>query len=120
MKDYKLCESEYRFMTILWEHAPVPSGRLVQLCAERLGWKKPTTYTVIRNLSQRGIVKNEQTIVSALVSAEEIRQLESTKLVERTFEGSLPHFLTAFLNGKMLSKEEVRELEELIRAHEEK
>ena len=83
----KVYESEYRFCLILWEHEPVKSKELVRLCQEQLGWKATTTYTVIKRLSERGVLKNENTIVSSLVSKDEVQAAEIDELVEKKFEG---------------------------------
>lgn len=119
MEYEKLCDSDYRFMMIVWEHTPVGSGELVRLCAEALGWKKSTTYTVIKKLCEKGFISNEHAVVTALVSREEAQQKESDYFVRRTFGGSLPGFLTAFLDGRKLKEEEAKELEKLIRDHKE-
>lgn len=115
----KIFESEYRFCLILWEQEPVSSGELVKLCKDRLGWSKATTYTVIRRLSERGVVKNENTIVSALISKEEAQKARLEEMVEETFEGSLPAFLTAFSKTKKLTCPEVEQLKMLIDSFEE-
>ena len=119
METPKIFESEYRFCLILWEHEPVSSGKLVELCKEQLGWSKATTYTVIRRLAQRGILKNENTIVTALVSKEEAQKSRLEEMVEETFEGSMPAFIAAFSKGKRLSREEVEQLRQLIDSYEE-
>ena len=119
METPKIFESEYRFCLILWEHEPVSSGKLVQLAKEQLGWSKATTYTVIRRLAQRGILKNENTIVTALVSKEEAQKSRLEEMVEETFEGSMPAFIAAFSKGKRLSREEVELLRQLIDSYEE-
>ena len=110
----KIFESEYRFCLILWEHEPVPSGKLVELCKENLGWSKATTYTVIRRLSERGVLKNENTIVSSLISKEEAQKSRLEAMVEETFEGSMPAFSAAFSKSKKLSRQEVDQLQALI------
>lgn len=110
----KIFESEYRFCLILWEHAPVKSKELVRLCQERLGWKATTTYTVIKRLSERGILKNENTVVTALVSKDEVQAAEIDELVEKKFEGSLPAFVAAFSRRKKLSEEELDSLQAMI------
>jgi len=115
----KLCDSDYRFMTIVWDHAPVGSGELVRLCQEQLGWKKSTTYTEIKRLSGKGILKNEKAVVTPLITREEIQARESDAFIERTFSGSLPGFLTAFLGGKRLSAREAEELKKLIDHYQE-
>lgn len=114
MDDLKLCESDYRFMTVVWEHAPLPSGELVKVCAEKLGWKKPTTYTVLRKLSERGFVKNESTVVSALIPKEQVQLYQSEQFVDRVFEGSLPQFLVSFLGNRTLSEKEAAEIRKII------
>ncbi|MEE3496058.1 MAG: BlaI/MecI/CopY family transcriptional regulator [Butyrivibrio sp.] len=114
MEQLKLCDSDYRFMCVVWEHAPVNSGDLVKLCNETLGWKKSTTYTTIKKLSEKGYIKNEDAIVSVIIEKERVQADESNYFVDRTFEGSLPGFLTAFLGGKKLSSEEADEIRKLI------
>ena len=110
----KIFDSELRLCEILWEHQPVKSSELARLCAERLGWKKSTTYTVIKRL------KTENAVVTALVSRDEVQCAESRAFVERNFSGSLPGFLTAFVGGRGLSAEEAEELRRMIAAFEEK
>ena len=103
----KIFESEYRFCQILWEREPVSSTELVRLCRERLGWKKSTTYTVIKRLSERGVVKLENTVVTALVSRRQVQRSESREIVDRAFGGSLPQFVAAFTSGKPLTAQEI-------------
>ena len=110
----KIFESEYRFCLLLWEHEPIKSRELVQLCQDQLGWKPTTTYTVIKRLAQRGVLKNENTVVSALVTKEEAQAAEIDQLVEKRFEGSLPAFLAAFTRHQKLSQEEVDEIQQMI------
>lgn len=119
METPKIFESEYRFCLILWEHGPINSTRLVELCKEHLGWSKATTYTVIRRLSERGVVKNENAVVTSLVSKEEAQKSRLDEMVEETFEGSMPAFIAAFSKSKRLSKEEVEQLRQLIDSYEE-
>ena len=119
MKDLKLCESDYRFMLLVWEAEPLPSGKLVELCRERLGWKKSTTYTVLKKLCGKGLVSNENATVSVLVPRQEVTAAESAAFVDRTFGGSLPGFVAAFLGGRKLSAKEAEELKRLIDAHKE-
>ena len=114
METPKIFESEYRFCLILWEHEPVPSGKLVELCKENLGWSKATTYTVIRRLSERGVLKNENTVVSSLISKEEAQKSRLEEMVEETFEGSVPAFIAAFSRSKKLTKQDVDQLQALI------
>ena len=110
----KVFESEYRFCLILWEHEPIKSSDLVNLCKEQLGWKSSTTYTVIKRLSERGVLKNENTIVSALVTKDEVQAAEIDELVEKKFEGSLPAFIAAFTKHQKISEEEIDEVQRMI------
>ena len=110
----KIFESEYRFCLILWEHEPIKSSELVELCREQLGWKPTTTYTVIKRLSERGVLKNERTIVSSLVSKDEAQAAEINEMVEKTFEGSLPAFVAAFTKHSRISDNEINELQTMI------
>ena len=109
METPKIFESEYRFCLLLWENEPIKSRELVKLCGEKLGWKSTTVYTVIKRLSERGVLKNENTIVSSLVSKEEIQDM-----VEKTFEGSLPAFITAFGRHEKLSEKEIEDIRKII------
>ena len=113
----RLSESDYRFMCIIWDSEPLSSTELVKLCADRFGWKKSTTYTMLKRLIEKGLVKNEDSVVTALVSREWVRASESDLFVEQTFDGSLPGFIVAFLGGKKLSPEEAEELKRLIDSH---
>lgn len=115
----KIFESEYRFCLLLWENEPVNSTKLVALCKDNLGWSKATTYTVIRRLSERGVIKNENTIVSSLISKEEAQSSRLEEMLEETFEGSMPAFIAAFSKSKKLSKTEVDQLQALIDSYEE-
>lgn len=119
MDKMKLCDSDYRFLMIVWEHAPIKSGKLVTLCGEQLGWKKSTTFTVIKKLCDKGYIVNENAVVSVLISREDAQADESEHFVERTFDGSLPQFVAAFLGGKTISKKEADKILELIDEHRE-
>ncbi len=119
MEKYKLFDSELKFMNIIWEREPIGSGDLVKVCNEKLGWKKSTTYTVLRKLCNRGILKNEKTIVTSIIKKEETQRYESNEVVEKSFGGSLPKFLTAFFGDKKISREEAEELKKLIDLHRE-
>ncbi len=114
METPKIFESEYRFCLILWEHEPIKSTELVKLCQEQLGWKSTTTYTVIKRLSERGVVKNENTIVTSLVSKEAVQAAEIEEMVEKTFEGSLPAFVAAFTKHRAISREEIDAVQAMI------
>ena len=118
METPKIFESEYRFCLILWEQEPVSSGQLVKLCKDQLGWSKATTYTVIRRLSERGVLKSENTVVTALISKEEAQKSRLEAMVEETFEGSMPAFIAAFSKSR-LTRREVDQLKEIIHRFEE-
>ena len=114
METPKVFESEYRFCLILWEQEPVSSGELVKLCGERLGWKPTTTYTVLKRLGERGVLKNENSIVTSLVSKAEVQSAEMDEMMDRTFEGSVPAFLAAFAKRQSLSDAEIAEIRRII------
>lgn len=114
METPKIYESEYRFCLILWEHEPIKSKELVRLCQEQLGWKSTTTYTVIKRLSDRGVLKNENTIVTSLVSKDAVQAAELDEFVEKTFEGSLPAFVAAFTRHKQITQEEIDAVQAMI------
>lgn len=114
METPKIFESEYRFCLILWENEPIRSTELAKLCKERLDWSKTTTYTVIKRLSERGVLKNENTIVSSLISKEEAQLSELDELMEKKFEGSLPAFIAAFARRQSLSEKDIEELQRII------
>ena len=116
-KDLKLCESDYRFMCVIWENEPLPSGKLVELCKAQLGWSKATTYTVIRRLGERGVLKNENTIVSSLITKEQVQQAEMEEMMDKTFEGSIPAFIAAFANSNRLTPSDIAQLEEFIETY---
>lgn len=120
METPNIFDSELRFCEILWEHQPVRSSELAHLCTEKLGWKKSTTYTVIKRLTERGVVQTEDAVVTALVSRDQVQRAESRAFVERNFSGSLPGFLNAFVGGRGLSAEEADELRRMIADLEEK
>ncbi|MCM1468548.1 MAG: BlaI/MecI/CopY family transcriptional regulator [Alistipes sp.] len=120
MEYLKLCDSDYRFMQLVWEHAPVGSGELVKLCGEHLGWKKSTTYTVIKKLCEKGYIKSEETVISVMIPKERVQADETEYFVERTFSGSLPGFVAAFLGGKTISDKEAAEIVRLIDEHRER
>lgn len=114
MNTPKVFESEYRFCLILWENEPINSTELVKLCKEQLDWSKATTYTVIRRLAERGILKNENAVVSALVSKEEVQTAELDELMKSRFEGSMPAFLAAFTKQQKLSEKQLQEIMRII------
>jgi len=119
MDDWKLGVVESKFADIIWANEPLPSRELVALCQQKLNWKKPTTYTVLRKLCERGIFRNAEGMVSSVISREDFYAAQSEKFVEDTFEGSLPAFLAAFTRRKNLSSQEVAEIRRMIDAYEE-
>ena len=110
----KIHESEYRFSLILWEQEPVSAAQLAKLCLAQLGWKRTTTYTVIKRLAERGVLKNEGGIVTSLISKDEAQACEINELVEKKFEGSLPAFVAAFTKRQDLSREDLDEVQRMI------
>ena len=119
MEIQKLCDSDYRFMCVVWDNAPLNSGELVKLCEQELGWKKSTTYTVVRKMCEKGYISNENATVRVLIDKDRVQAEESTYFVDRTFNGSLPGFIAAFLGGKKISGEEAEKLKKLIDEHKE-
>ncbi|MBQ2687128.1 MAG: BlaI/MecI/CopY family transcriptional regulator [Clostridia bacterium] len=114
MDEKRLGVVEARFADIIWQNEPLTSGELVKLCLSELNWKKSTTYTVLKKLSDRGIFRNEGGVVTSLISKEDFYALQSEKFVEETFEGSLPQFIAAFTKRKHLSEAEIAEIKEMI------
>ena len=110
MDDMKLGVVEAKFADLIWQNEPLTSGELVKLCESELNWKKSTSYTVLKKLCDRGIFKNERSMVTSLISKEDFFALQSEKFVETTFEGSLPAFLAAFTKRKTLSQAEIEEM----------
>ena len=114
METPKIFESEYRFCLILWEEEPVTAVELVKLCEAKLGWKRTTTYTVIKRLVERGVLKNESGVITSLVSKEEAQAFEIDELVSKKFEGSLPAFIAAFTKHQELSAKDLDEVQSMI------
>lgn len=110
----KIHESEYRFCLIMWQYEPVTSVKLVKLCQEQLGWKRTTTYTVIKRLGERGILINENGLIRSLVTKDEAQAYEIDELVEKKFEGSLPAFIAAFTKRQQMSDDELDEIQHMI------
>ena len=119
MSDLNLWDSEYKFMGVVWDNAPINSGALVELCKEKLGWKKSTTYNAIRKMCEKGLIENINATVTVVVPKEKVQANESEIFVERTFDGSLPSFLASFLGGKTISESESDFLTALINSHKE-
>lgn len=114
MSTPKVFESEYRFCLILWDNEPIGSAELAKLCKEKLGWSRTTTYTVIKRLSDRGVVINEKSIVRSLISKEEVQKAEIDELVEKKFNGSLPDFIATFTRHQKLTNDEIEQIRKLI------
>jgi len=114
MENLKLFDAEYKFMSIVWEHEPVNSTELTRICEKELGWKKPTTYSMIKKLCERDIMKNEKATVTTLIAREDVQKYETEVFVNRVFDGSIPSFVTAFLQDKMLSEEEAQSIKNMI------
>lgn len=117
MEDTKLGVVETHFAEIIWANEPLASGELVKICTKELGWKKSTTYTVLKKLCERGLFQNREGTVSSLISKQEFQAMQSEQFVEETFEGSLPQFLTAFASRKKLSDKEIAEIQRIIDAN---
>ena len=114
MDHLRLAEGEYRFACIVWDNEPLPSGKLVELSQQELGWKKSTTYTVLKKLVEKGVLLNENAMVTAAIPKEQILREESRAVVDRAFEGSLPSFLAHFMGGRTISDDEADELKAII------
>ena len=119
MAKRRLAESDYRFMTVIWDNEPVGSMKLVDLCLAELGWKKSTTFTMLRKMIEKGFAANNSSVVTSVVSREQVKKTESEVFVESVFAGSLPDFLVSCLGGKKISDREAEELRKLIDAHTE-
>lgn len=112
--DYSLGTMEYRFMMLVWQNEPVSSMQLVRMCAEQFKWKKSTTFTAIKRLQEKGFLQNIGSVVTSLISQDEVMAEESKVVISETFMGSLPRFIAAFLGDNTLSEEEAEEIRKLI------
>ncbi len=112
--DYSLGVIESKFADIVWEAAPLSTGELIRLCEQKLGWKRTTTYTVLKKFIERGIFDNQNSQVVVLISRDSFYAKQSECFVERSFGGSLPGFLAAFTSNRKLSEKEIREIEAII------
>lgn len=119
MKEIELGDVQAAFADIIWNNEPIGSGELVKICEKELNWKKPTTYTVLRKLCEKGLFKNEDGVVTAVISREEFNASKSEKFVEDTYEGSLPAFIAAFMSHKKISKSEIDEIQKMINKYKE-
>lgn len=118
--DQKLFDSEYRLLSIVWENEPVQSGDLCKLCQERLGWKRTTTYTVLKKLCNKGILRNEAAIVTSVAKREEVQRQEGQVVLDKAFGGSLPQFIAAFLGEQGISDAEAQEIRDMIDLYQSK
>lgn len=114
MEELRLGAVESKFADIIWNNEPIPSGELVKLCNQKLEWKKSTTYTMLKRLCERGIFKNENGVVSSILTKEEFGAAQSERIIEDTFDGSLPAFIAAFASRKKLSEKDVEEIQKMI------
>jgi predicted transcriptional regulator len=110
----KLFDAEHKFMSIVWAHEPVNSTELSRLCEKQLGWKKPTTYTMIKKLCERGILQSEKATVTALIAREAVQKYEADVFIDKVFDGSVPSFITSFLQDKTLSEEEAQAIKSMV------
>lgn len=117
MEELTLFDAEKKLMDIIWDEAPVESGKLVKLADERLNWNKSTTYTVLRKLKNKGFVSNEDAVVDVLIPKEDVQVMESNQIVEERFSGSLPKFVASFLGKRSLSDKDADELMKIIKDH---
>lgn len=117
MTEYRLAEAEAKFADVIWQEEPIGSMELVKICQEKFGWKKSTTFTVLKKLCDRGIFQNDHAVVTSKLSKEEFNQEKSRQFVEETFGGSLPRFLTAFIGKKKLTEEQIEEMKALIESY---
>ncbi|MCI8496169.1 MAG: BlaI/MecI/CopY family transcriptional regulator [Lachnospiraceae bacterium] len=118
MKEMRMGIIESKFADLIWQHEPITTSELIKLCESQFDWKRTTTYTVLKRLSERGIFQNKDKIVTSLISREEFYSLQSEKFVEETFSGSLPAFLAAFTARKKLNAKEVEEIRRLIEPYD--
>ena len=114
MEELRLGAVESKFADIIWNNEPIPSGELVKLCNQKLEWKKSTTYTMLKRLCERGIFKNENGVVSSILTKEEFGAAQSERIIEDTFDGALPAFIAAFASRKKLSEKDVEEIQKMI------
>ena len=117
MEEIILFDSEFKLMEIIWENEPVRSGDIVKMCLDKFDWKKSTTYTVLKKLGEKGMIKNEDSVVTSLIPKEQVQESQSEQMVNKNFGGSLPAFVSAFLKHKNISDDEARELIDLIESH---
>ncbi len=115
MEYVKLFDAEYRVMQIIWDNEPLTSRELAEICLKELDWQRTTTYTMLKRLSQKGYAKNENKIVTSLISKEDVQKRESKDFVNKNFEGSLYSFIAAFTSDNKLNEEEIKKIQKLIK-----
>lgn len=120
MDKIKIFDAEYKFMNIIWDNEPISSTDLAKIAFDELGWKKSTTYTVIRRLCERSAIKNENTVVSALVNREQVMKAETEEHIDRIYGGSLKLFFSAFLHKEKLTKDEIEELKKIVKEYDDR
>jgi BlaI family penicillinase repressor len=118
-QEFKLSNADYRLLSIVWAAEPISSPELCKLAEAQLGWKRTTTYTVLKRLCDKDLLKNENTIVTSLMGREEVQRFESRQVLERSFAGSLPQFIAAFLGSGKLSDVEAEQLKRMIDTYRE-
>ncbi len=114
----KVFESEYRFCCVVWEKEPVTRSELAKLCLDAFSWKTTTTYTVIKRLCERGVLKNDNSVITSNFSKEEVQHSEGEEFLGKTFDGSLPQFIAAFANNRNLSQADIAEIRKMIDNYE--
>ena len=113
-KELKLSNADYRLLSIVWDSEPIASPELCKLAESQLGWKRTTTYTVLKRLCDKGVLQNESTIVTSKIKRDHIQEIESRWIVSRVFDGSLPKFITAFLGKEKISDNEAEQIKQII------
>ena len=113
-KELKLSNADYRLLSIVWDSEPIASPELCKLAEAQLGWKRTTTYTVLKRLCDKGVLQNESTIVTSKIKREHIQAVESRQIVSRVFDGSLPKFIAAFLGEEKISDNEAEQIKQII------
>ena len=116
--DYSLGIIEAKFADIIWENEPLPSGELVKLSYEKLGWKKTTTYSILKKLCYKGLFKNENCVVTSLISRDEFYARQSSEMIDRSFGGSMPKFIAAFASIRKPGEKDIAAIKELLKEWE--
>lgn len=113
-RELKLSNADYRLLSIVWDAEPIASPELCKLAEGQLGWKRTTTYTVLKRLCDRQLLQNKNTIVSSLVGRQEVQKAESREVINRSFDGSLPQFIASFLGNEQISDDEAERIKQMI------